>query len=113
MPTEKRLFKEIAMDFVKELLESKDFHAILVVTDQFIKVQHYILAKTMWTAKDVANSYINNIWKLYGLLIYITLNHGLQFASNFLTELNWNLNINLHPSTAHHPQTDELSEQAV
>ena len=35
MPIGKCLFKEIAMDFVRELLELEAFHTILFVTDQF------------------------------------------------------------------------------
>ena len=62
-----RTFEEIEMDFVGELPESEGCNTILVVTDQFAKVQHYSLTKTTWTAEDIANSYINNIWKLYGL----------------------------------------------
>ena len=101
------------MDFVKKLPESEGFNAILVVTDRFTKVQYYIPARTIWTAEDVADSYINDIWKLYGLLGHITSDRGPQFASKFLKELNQKLNINLGLSTPHHPQTDGLSEQAV
>ena len=61
MPTGERPFEEMAMDFIGELPESEGFNAILVVTDRFTKVQHYILAKTTWTTEDVANSYINDI----------------------------------------------------
>ena len=61
IPTGERPFEEIAMDFGRELPESEGFNAILVVTDRFTKVQHYISAKTTWTAEDVANSYINDI----------------------------------------------------
>lgn len=39
-------FTEIAIDFVDESLGLEGFHAILVITDQFNKVQHYILATT-------------------------------------------------------------------
>ena len=110
MPTGQRPFEEIAIDFVGELPESESFNAILVVTDRFTKVQHYIPAKTTWTAEDVANSYINDIWKLYGLPRHITSDHGPQFASKFLKELNRKFNINLRLSTAYHAQTDGLSE---
>ena len=72
MPTGERPFMEIAMDFVGELQVSAGFHAILVVTDRCTKVQHYIPAKTTWTAEDVADAYINDIWKLYGLPRHIT-----------------------------------------
>ena len=46
MPTGERPFEEIAMDFVGELPKSEGFNAILVVTDRFTKVQHYVPAKT-------------------------------------------------------------------
>ena len=113
MPMGERPFEEIGMDFVGELPESQAFNAILVVTDRFTKVQHYIPAKTTWTAEDVADSHINDICKLYGLLRHITSDRGPQFASKFFKELNRKLNINLRLSTAYHPQTDGLSERAV
>ena len=113
MPTGERPFEEIAMDFVGELPESEGFNAILVVTNQFTKVQHYIPAKTSWTAEDMADSYINDIWKLYGLPRHVTSDRGLQFASKLLKELKQKLNINLRLSTPYHPQTDGLSERAV
>ena len=106
-------FEEIAIDFVGELPESEGFNTILVVTDRFTKVQHYIPAKTPWTAEDVADSYINDIWKLYGLPRHITSDRSPQFASKFLKELNRKLNILLRLSTPYHLQTDGLSERAV
>ena len=60
MPTGERPYKEIAMDFVTELPKSEGFNTILVVTDQFTKVQYYIAAKTTWMAKDISNAYIND-----------------------------------------------------
>ena len=56
MPTGERSFEDIAMDFVAELSASEGFNTILVVTDWFTKVQHYITAKTTWSAEDVVNS---------------------------------------------------------
>ena len=84
MPSRERPLEEIAIDFVGELLESESFNATLVVTDRFTKVQHYIPAKTTWTAEDVADSYINGICKLYGILRHITSDYGSQFPSKFL-----------------------------
>ena len=88
MPTGEYPFEEIAMDIVRELPKSEVFNAILVVIDQFTKVQHYILAKRIWTAGDVANSYINDIRKLYSLLRHITWDRRPQFALKFHKELN-------------------------
>ena len=113
MPIGECSFQEIAMDFVGELPESEGFNAILVITDRFTKVQHYIPAQTTWTAEDVADSYINDIWKLYDLPRRITTDRGLQFASKFLNELKRKHNINLRLSTACHTQKTGLIERAV
>ena len=113
IPTGEHPFEEIAMDFVGQLPESEGFNAILVVTDRFTKVLHYIVVKTTWTAADVPDSYVNNIWKLYGLLRHITSDRCPEYASKFLKELNQKLNINLRLSTANHLQTDGVSELAV
>ena len=113
MPTGEHPFEEIAMDFVRELPESESFNAILVVTDRFTKVQHYIPAKRTCTAENVADSYINDIWKLYGLPIHITSDRGPQFTLKFLNELKQKINLNLRLCTACHWQTDGLCERAV
>ena len=113
MPTGERSVEEIAMDFVGELLVLEGFNAILIVTDRFTKVQHYIPAKTTWTAEDVADSYINAIWELYGLPRHITSYCSQQFASKLLKELNRKLNMKLRLSTTYQSQTDGLSERAV
>ena len=67
MPTEEGLFEKIAMNFVGELSESEGFNAIQVVTGLFTEVQHYIAAKTTCIAENIADAYINVMWKLYGL----------------------------------------------
>ena len=113
MPTGERPFEDIAMDFIGELPESEGFNAILVVTDRFSKVQHYLPATTTWTAGDLANAYINHIWRLHGVLRHITSDRGPQFAYKFYKELNRKLNINLRLSTTYHPQTDGHRERAV
>ena len=101
------------MDFLAELPASQGFYAILVVTDRFTKVHPYLPAKTTWPAADVANAYINENWRLHGLPLHITPDHGAQFAYKFFKELNRNLNIKLCLSTAIHSQTDGLCKRAV
>ena len=113
MPIEECFFKEIPMDFVRELQELTGYNTILVVTDWFSKVWHYILAKTPCTAEVIADFCINNIWKLYRQPGHRTLDCGLQFALKFLKVLKQNLYINLCLCTAYHPQRDRLSDRAV
>ena len=86
MPTGERPFEGIKMDFVEELPDSVGFNTILVIMDCFIKVQHYILAKTTCTANDIADVYINKIWRLYTLRKHISSDHRSQFVTKFLKE---------------------------
>ena len=79
--TREHPFEEIAIDFVGELPESEGFNPILIIIDRFTKIQHYILAKTTWTVEDVANDYITEIWRLYGLPTNIPSDRGPQFTS--------------------------------
>ena len=88
MPIVEHLFEEIEMNYIVELPESDVFNAIVVVIVRLTKVQYYIPAKTTWTAEDVANSYINDIWKLYSLLRHMTSDRGPQFASELLKQRN-------------------------
>ena len=76
------------MDFIGELPESEGYNAILAVTDRFTKVQHYISGKTTWTAADIADVYINEIWRLYGLPKHITSDRGPQFTHKLFKERN-------------------------
>ena len=113
MPTGVRQWEQIAMDFVGELPESDGWNVILVITDRFTKMQRYIPAKTTCIAEDIANVYIMDVWRHYGLPRGVTSDWGPQFASAFLQALNKVLDIQLCLSTAHHPETDGLSERAI
>ena len=103
IPTREQSFKDIAIDFFAELPQSEAFIAMLIVTDRFTTVQHYIPAKITWTAANIADIHIIKIWRLYGLPKHITSDHGAQFASKFVKELNKKLGIILCLSTAYHP----------
>ena len=109
VPTGERPFEEIAMDFVGELPESEGINAILIDTDRFRNVQHYLAAKTTCTVADVANAYINEIRRLHGLPLHIMCDRDPQFAYKCYNDLNRELYIYLRLSTACHPQTDILS----
>jgi len=103
MPTGERLWEEIAMDFVGELPKSDGYNAILVITDRFTKMQHYIPAKTSWTSEDMANAYLYDVWRLHGLPNHITSDRGPQFTLAFPKALNDKLGIRSRLSTMYHP----------
>jgi len=75
MLTGNKPFKKMAVDFIGELLKSEGFNVILVVTDRFTKVAHYIPAKSTWTATNIADAYINDIWVA---TLWPTMTHHIQ-----------------------------------
>ena len=81
------------MDFVEELTESESYNTILIINDQFRKMQCYILARTTWMAIDIANTHINEIWKYFGLPKAIPSDWGPQFVSECWKEINRKLGI--------------------
>ena len=90
------------MDFVGELPESNSYNAILVITDRFTKMQHYIPTKTSQTSEDMANSYLYDIQRLYQLPKHITSDRECEFTSAFSRALNDKLGIRLQLSTIYH-----------
>ena len=105
--------EEIAIDFVGALSESAGFTAILVITDRFNKILHFLPAKRTWTAADIANGYINEIWRVHRLTWHISFDYCPWFANKFYKDLNRYLNIKLHLFSSFHRQTDGHSERGV
>jgi len=54
-------------DFITNLPESQDHMQIMVVVDQFTKMAHFIGLNENVTAKDVADKFLREVWKLQGL----------------------------------------------
>ena len=60
---------------------------------------------------DTANSYINDVYKHFGLPTTLISDRGPQFSSKVFQEICKIFGINHRMSTAFHPQTDGESEQ--
>jgi hypothetical protein len=56
----------ISTDFITQLPESQGHTQIMVVVDRFTKMAHFIGLKTDATAKDVADTFLREVWKLHG-----------------------------------------------
>ena len=57
----------ISVDFITKLPESQGQTRIIVVVDRFTKMAHYISLPTEVTAKDITDTFLKEVWKLYGL----------------------------------------------
>ena len=110
LPVPNQRWKDISMDFVTGLPVSQGFDAILVVVDRLTKMRHMIATNTTATAEDVADLYVNNIYKLHGFPNTIVSDRGPQFAALFWKELCKRLQTARLLSTAFHPETDGQTE---
>ena len=99
------------MDFVMGLPRSKDHDAIWVVVDRLTKQRHLVPCSTTVDASDLANLFLQHVFRLHGLPRTITSDRGPQFASAFWHRLCARLEIEPRLSAAFHPQTDGQTEQ--
>jgi hypothetical protein len=83
----------------------------MVVVDRFTKMAHFIGLEENATAKDVANVFLREVWKLHGLPTEIISDMDAKFSGEFWESLCKSLNIKRRMSTAYHPQTDGQTER--
>jgi hypothetical protein len=108
IPTTK--WSELSMDFVEGLPKSKGKNVILVIVDRLTKYAHFFVLAHPYSAQDVAKLFMDNIKKLHGLPNSIVSDRDTIFTSKFWQELFSSLNIQLHLSSAHHPESDGQTE---
>ncbi|KAI0992280.1 hypothetical protein K3495_g15906, partial [Podosphaera aphanis] len=111
LPIAQQPWQEVSMDFVTGLPVSKGCDAILVVVDRLSKMRHLIACKITTTSEDLAELYLQHVWKLHGLPTHITSDRGTQFTAHFWKNLCKHLNIEARMSTAFHPETDGQTER--
>jgi len=104
-------WQDISMDFVTGLPQSKGHDAIWVVVDRLTKQRHLVPCNTTVDARDLADMFLQHVFRLHGLPRTITSGRGPQFASAFWRRLCARLGIEPRLSTAFHPQTDGQTER--
>ena len=84
----------------------------MVVVDWFTKMAHLIALEPTATAKDVANVFSREVWKLQGLPTEIISDMDAKFSGELRESLCKSVNIKRWMSTAYHPQTDGQTERS-
>jgi hypothetical protein len=65
------------------LPESDGHTQIMVVVDHFSKMAHFIALHDTASAKNIAQAFLKEVWKLHGLPKSIMSNRDTQWASEF------------------------------
>ena len=83
----------------------------MVVVDRFTKMGHFIPLTGESTAKDCADAFLKNVWKLHGLPDEIISDRDTKWTSEFWKNLCEIMGIKRNLSTAFHPQSDGQTER--
>lgn len=114
MPT--RPFEEITMDFITGLPVAQGFHskkydAILVIVDRYTKYALYIPTQKRLSGDQLANLFLEKVFKDYGMPNGIVSDRAKIFAEGFWRSFCHLLACKRRLSTAFHPQTDGQTER--
>ncbi|KAL6312566.1 hypothetical protein AAG906_005983 [Vitis piasezkii] len=90
------VFTDITMDFIEGLPKSNGKTTIFVVVDRLTKYGHFMLLPHPYTAKMVAQLFLDSVYKLHGLPHSITCDRDPIFTSVFWQEFFKLQGVSLH-----------------
>ena len=106
LPIPEKIWQDISMDFVEALPMSQGKSALLVVVDRLSKYAHFLPIPHPFTATQVAQVFLDHVYKLHGLPKTIVSDRDKIFMSLFWQSLFKMLQVQLKYSSSYHPQTD-------
>nr|GEV51752.1 hypothetical protein [Tanacetum cinerariifolium] len=110
LPIPTSVWAEISMDFIDGLPMTKGRTVIMIIVDRLSKYSHFVPLTHPYTAIQVAQSFLDTIYRLHELPKIIVSDRDAVFMSRFWKELFSLLQVQLHTSTTYHPQTNGQTE---
>lgn len=110
LPIPNKVWDDISLDFIEGLPHSHGKQVIFVVVDRLSKYAHSMALSHPYTALEVAQIFMDNVFKLHGLPSSITSDRDPIFISSFRSELFQIQGVSLNKSTAYHPQSNGQTE---
>jgi transposase InsO family protein len=111
LPVPPHTWHTVTMDFIEGLPKSSGYNCIVVVVDKLSRYAHFIPLAHPFTALQVAQAYMLNVYKLHGLPVAIVSDRDKVFTSSLWRELFHLSQTQLRMSSAYHPQTDGQTER--
>lgn len=78
-----QVWTDISIDFIESLPKSQENDVIFVVVDRLSKYAHFMIPSHPYTDMDVAQSFLDNVYKLYGMPRTVVSDRDLIFCSKF------------------------------
>jgi len=110
LPIPERPWHSISMDFIKQLLPSNRYTAILVIIDRLSKESIFIPTTDSVTSVEVAEAFITHVFAKHRIPLHISSNRRSEFTSHFFYSLGSLLRMNLHFTSSHHPSANRQVE---
>ena len=110
LPIPPFIWKDISIDFITGLPKLGNKSVIMVVVDRLSKYAHFCALQHPFTTSTVAQIFMDQVFKIHGMLHSIISDHDPTFKINFWQELFKLQGTQLHLSTTYHPQTDGKTE---
>ena len=107
-------WQSISMDFIVGLPRTqRKKNTILVIVDRLSKMAHFVAMQETVEAPQVADLFIQHVFKLHGLPTSIVSDRDVIFTGHFWRHIFNKLKVSLNFSSGDHPETDGQTERVI